>query len=56
MSAAKKTSLDWPDPTDWVNRLHQAMAERQAVYDAESDSLLKRNKASGGMERSFARL
>jgi hypothetical protein len=25
----------WPYPTDWVNRLHREMAERQAVYDAE---------------------
>jgi hypothetical protein len=31
--------------SDWVNRLYQAMAERQAVYDAEADLLLKRNKA-----------
>lgn len=47
MSAAKATNSGWPDPTDWVNRLYQAMAERQAAYDAESDPLLKRNKAGG---------
>lgn len=45
MSAAKATSPGWPDPTDWVNRLYQAMAERQAAYDAESDLLGKRKKA-----------
>lgn len=47
MNAAKTTSPGWPDPTEWVNRLYQAMAERQAVYDAECDPLLKRNKAGG---------
>lgn len=47
MSAAGATNPGWPDPTDWVNRLYQAMAERQAAYDAESDPLLKRNKAGG---------
>ncbi len=47
MSDAKKTSPEWPDPTDWINRLYGAMADRQAVYDAESDPLLKRNKAGG---------
>jgi hypothetical protein len=47
MTAPKATSPGWPDPTDWVNRLYQAMAERQAVYDAETDQLLKRNKAGG---------
>ena len=47
MSVAKTTSPGWPDPTEWVNRLYQAMAERQTVYDAESDLLLKRNKAGG---------
>lgn len=35
----------WPDPTEWVNRLYQELAERQAVYNAEPDPLLKRNKA-----------
>uniref|UniRef100_UPI003F71CA55 hypothetical protein n=1 Tax=Shinella sp. TaxID=1870904 RepID=UPI003F71CA55 len=47
MSTAKMTGAGWPDPSDWVNRLHEAMAERQAVYDAEPDPLLKRNKAGG---------
>lgn len=47
MTNGKRTSAGWPDPTDWVNRLYQAMAERQAVYDAEGDPLLKRNKAGG---------
>lgn len=47
MTARKTTRTGWPDPTDWVNRLYQAMAERQAIYEAESDTLLKRNKAGG---------
>lgn len=47
MTTSKTTSAGWPDPTDWVNRLYQAMAERQEVYDAEGDPLLKRNKAGG---------
>jgi hypothetical protein len=46
MSSSKRTSPGWPDPTDWVNRLHQEMAKRQTVYDAEPDPLLKRNKAA----------
>lgn len=37
----------WPNPTEWVNRLYHELAERQAVYDAETDPLLKRNKAGG---------
>lgn len=36
----------WPDPTDWINRLYQAMSERQAIYDAEPNVLLKRNRAA----------
>lgn len=47
MSAAKTTLPDWPDPTDWINRLYQTMAQRQEVYNAETDQLLKRNKAGG---------
>lgn len=47
MSAAKRTSPGWPEPNDWVNRLYEAMAERQAIYDTETDPLLKRNKAGG---------
>ncbi|MBA4308081.1 MAG: hypothetical protein C0429_15225 [Sphingopyxis sp.] len=47
MTRTKITSAEWPDPTEWVNTLYQAMAERQAIYDAESDALLKRNKAGG---------
>ncbi len=47
MSVPAKTNHGWPNPSDWVNRLYQAMAERQAVYDAEADPLLKRNKAGG---------
>ena len=41
----KDTGPGWPDPTDWVNRLHQTMTQLQIVYDAEPDVLLKRNKA-----------
>ena len=44
---SKVTAAGWPDPTDWVNRLYQAMAKRQAIYDAEPDQLLRRNKAGG---------
>jgi hypothetical protein len=47
LTNGKTKGLGWPDPTDWVNQLYQAMAERQAVYDAECDPLLKRNKAGG---------
>lgn len=45
MNAGKTTSPGWPDPTDWVNRLHTAMAERAAIYEAENDPLRKRNEA-----------
>ena len=45
MTSEKVTSPGWPDPTDWVNRLHQTMTQLQVVYDAEPDVLLKRNKA-----------
>jgi hypothetical protein len=43
----KTTNLGWPDPTDWANRLHLAMAERQAVYDKQVDPLTKRNQVGG---------
>ena len=42
---SQKTNPGWPEPNNWVNRLYKAMAELQAVYDAESDPFLKRNKA-----------
>jgi len=38
--SAKTTNPGWADPTDWVNRLYQAMAERQAVYDAKGRAQL----------------
>ena len=47
MSATKTTSSGWPDPSDWVSRLYQSMAAREAVYNAETDPLLRRNKAGG---------
>ena len=43
---AKTTNAGWPDPNEWVNRLYQQLAERQAVYDDEKDDVLKRNKAA----------
>ena len=45
MSGPKPTNVGWPDPTDWVNRLYEEMAQRQSVYDTETDPLLKRYKA-----------
>ena len=47
MIAGKTTNPGWPDPTDWVERLHRALAERSAIYDRETDPLLRRNKAAG---------
>lgn len=47
MSGVDSKQSAWPEPTDWVNRLYQEMAERWTVYDAERDPLLKRNKAGG---------
>lgn len=47
MTSSKSTSPGWPDPTDWINRLYREMADRQLSYDAETDILLKRNKAGG---------
>jgi hypothetical protein len=47
MSVPKTTSPGWPDPNDWINRLYITMAERRAIYEAETDPLLKRNKAGG---------
>ncbi len=46
-STGKFTNPDWPDPTEWVNRLYQSLAKRQADYEAETDTLIKRNKAAG---------
>jgi hypothetical protein len=45
MSNPKITNPGWPDPNDWIGRLHREMAERQAIYDLETDPLLQRNKA-----------
>jgi hypothetical protein len=47
MSVEQTTNPAWPDPSDWVNRLYRTMAQRQEAYDAETDPLLKRNKAGG---------
>jgi hypothetical protein len=47
MSHNMTTNSGWPDPSDWIKRLHEEMAARQANYDAEPDVLLKRNKAGG---------
>ncbi len=47
MRDGKTTTPGWPDPTEWVNRLYQRLAKRQANYEAETDTLLKRNKAAG---------
>lgn len=46
MIQPKVTNPGWPDPTAWAEELHHAMAIRQAIYDAEGDPLLKRNKAA----------
>ena len=43
---SKFTSLDWPDPTEWVNHLHGVLSERYAIYEQEHDLLLRRNKAA----------
>lgn len=42
----KVTAPGWPDPSEWINSLYQAMAERQKVYEAETDILLRRNKSA----------
>lgn len=44
---SKETNSGWPDPTEWINRLHRSMADRHDAYEAESDPQLKRNKAGG---------
>ena len=51
MNGGKTTNPDWPDPTEWANRLHQTLAKRQANYVAETDILLKRNKAGNMLAR-----
>jgi hypothetical protein len=42
----KQTNPGWPDPTDWINRLCASLQDRYAVYQEETDVLLRRNKAA----------
>lgn len=46
MSKRNADFLGWPEPSDWVNRLHAGLEKRQADYEFESDQLVRRNKAA----------
>jgi hypothetical protein len=46
-NVGKITNPEWPDPTEWINRLYQSLAKRQDDYDAETDIVVKRIKAAG---------